>query len=405
MTAVTGAGDQNLTLSTAPDQTAVTVGVLRRTWMARGRRWFHYVTEAPLPNALPFLSARYAMRCAAWHGIGVDLYYDPAEASNVDRMLRTVRDALAFDTEHFGPYPYRQLRVAVVPYNYAFAAEAFPGVVVARESGPVGPEAPPPRAGALDPTYVLLAHKISHEWWGVQEDPANARGLNLNYRIPCAVLVVDAGEAALRRPGCVSVVAAVAERLSAGPAPCGHTGIAAGRRGRHRAGVHLLRQGCAGVLRPAGLPGRGPRERRVAAVPGRRPLQGPVVSDRGPVLGAAGHRGRAALAMLVDDLFRRIAVFDNRMVLVSATRLPDGRYRVSMRIHAAEYHANGRGAKVPARLAAPMEVGIFTEPADVALHHIPPLYLARVPLRAGGNTLTVTVAGKPRLPSLIRATS
>lgn len=108
---------------------------------------------------------------------------------------------------------------------------------------------------------------------------------------------------------------------------------------------------------------------------------------------------------LVDDLFRRIAVFDNRMVLVSATRLPDGRYRVSMRIHAAEYHANGRGAKVPARLAAPMEVGIFTEPADVALHHIPPLYLARVPLRAGGNTLTVTVAGKPRLPSLIRATS
>jgi hypothetical protein len=35
-------------IGTAADQTAITPGVLRRSWTENGRRYFHYVTEAPI---------------------------------------------------------------------------------------------------------------------------------------------------------------------------------------------------------------------------------------------------------------------------------------------------------------------------------------------------------------------
>lgn len=388
------------TLSTAPDQTAVTVGVLQRTWVADGRRWFHYVTAAPLPNALPFLSARYAVRRTAWQGIGIELYYDPAEAWNVDRMLRTVRDALAFDTEHFGPYPYRQLRVAVVPYNYALAAEAFPGVIVVRESGPAGPESQPPRAGALDPMYALLSHEISHQWWGVQEDPANVRGLNL---ITEGFAQYASLMLAKQRYGAQAVCPLLRQlqdsylqgrhRATTPESPLADVGdIAQGYIYYDKAALafytlqdYLGEATVNGVLRQFLADTR---------------FKGPPYPTADQFLALLDTAVGAQQRSLVDDLFRRITLFDNRMASASATKLPDGRYRVSMRIHAAEFHANGNGGKVPARLVVPIEVGVFARPVDAASHQESPLYLAKVPLRDGDNTLAVTVDGKPYVAAI-----
>lgn len=385
----------DITLSTAPNQTAVTVGALQRTWLAGGRRWFHYVSDAPLPNTLPFLSARYAVRRVAWQGIDIELYYDPAEAWNVDRMLRGVRDALAFDTRHFGPYPYRQLRIAVVPYNYAFAAETFPGVVVVRESGPAGPESQPPRVGALDPMYVLLGHEISHQWWGVQEDPANVRGLNL---ITESFAQYASLMLARQRYGAQALC------------PLLHQLQDSYLQGRHRAiapesslaGVGDVSQGYIyydkGALAFYALQdyvGEATVNRVLRQFLAATRFKGPPYPTADQFLGMLDAAVGPRWQPLVDDLFRRVTLFDNRMLRATATRLPDGRYRVTMRVHAAAYHADGKGRQTPAALVAPIEVGVFARPADAATQHEPPLYLARLPLHTGDDTLTVTVAGKP----------
>lgn len=385
----------DITLSTAPDQTAITVGALQRTWLADGRRWFHYVSGAPMPNALPFLSARYAVRHEEWRGIGIELYYDPGEAWNVDRLLGSVRDALAFDTQRFGPYPYRQLRVAVVPYNYAFAAETFPGVVVVRESGPVGPESQPPRTDAPDPMYVLLGHEISHQWWGVQEDPANVRGLNL----------ITEGFAQY-----ASLMLARQRYGAQALCPLLHQLQDSYLQGRHRAiapesslaGVGDVSQGYIyydkGALAFYALQdyvGEATVNRVLRQFLAATRFKGPPYPTADQFLGMLDAAVGPRWQPLVDDLFRRVTLFDNRMLRATATRLPDGRYRVVMRVHAAAYHADGKGRQTPTGLVVPLEVGVFAQPVNAAVQHEPPLYLAKLPLRTGDDTIAVTVAGKP----------
>ena len=57
-------------VGTDEDQTAVAPGALRRTWTEGGRRYFHYVTDAPIGNEYAVFSANYAVREEEWTGPG-----------------------------------------------------------------------------------------------------------------------------------------------------------------------------------------------------------------------------------------------------------------------------------------------------------------------------------------------
>jgi hypothetical protein len=75
-------------IGTDPAQIAVTSGALVREWRDKGRRYFHYRTEAPVRFGGAIFSAEYAVREAQWKAIPVRVYYHPTHDVNVDRMLR-----------------------------------------------------------------------------------------------------------------------------------------------------------------------------------------------------------------------------------------------------------------------------------------------------------------------------
>lgn len=385
----------DITLSTAKDQTAVTAGILQRSWVADERRYFHYVTQAPLQNVLPFVSARYAVRRANMDGTTVELYYDPAEAWNIDRMLGAVRDALAYDIQHFGPYPYHQLRIAVVPYNYEFAAETFPGLMVVRETGPVGPQAQPPRAGSIDPMSVVLGHETSHQWWVVQETPANMLGANLiteSFAQYSALMLAKQryGEAAMR--------------------PLLEFQLDAYLQGRHRAtapesplvsvgdasqGYIYYDKGALAFYALQDYLGEATVNRVLRQFLDATRFKGPPYPTSEQFLGmldaAAGPKWRS----LVDDLFRRITLFDDRMVSASAKKLADGKYQVMMRVHTAKYYADGKGTQTRAELDIPIEIGVFAQAKDGEEQDEKPLFLEKYPVKDGDSTIVAIVDGKP----------
>src|SRR5690606_27920001 len=53
---------------------------------------------------------------------------------------------------------------------------------------------------------------------------------------------------------------------------------------------------------------------------------------------------------LITDLFEKITFYDNRVVDATARRLADGRYEVTMRLHADKRYADGKGRETPAPL-------------------------------------------------------
>jgi len=100
-------------------------------------------------------------------------------------------------------------------------------------------------------------------------------------------------------------------------------------------------------------------------------------------------------APLVDDLFHRITLFDNRVIEATATRRTDGRYDVHLRVHAAKLYADGTGKETPAHIVMPIDIGVFARGADGTDSTEKVLYLAKHSLPDGDSTLTVTVDRKP----------
>ena len=115
--------DFEAVVGTGEDQIAVAPGILQRTWTERGRRYFHYVTDAPIGNEYSVFSARYALQEGEWRpptgsgqgDVAIQIFHHPKHKENLERMVRSVQASLNYYTEQFGPYPYRHIRIVEYP--------------------------------------------------------------------------------------------------------------------------------------------------------------------------------------------------------------------------------------------------------------------------------------------------
>jgi ABC-2 type transport system permease protein len=166
----------DVTISTAPDQLAVTPGRLVREWEQDGRRLFRYVTDTPVSFGVPFFSARYAVRDAEWRGMPLKVFYHATHDFNLDRIIAAMKRALEYNSTHFGPYPFHELRVVEFP-RYASFARAHPHTIAFGEGSAfitrIGSES------RVDRTFFVVAHETAHQWWGNALRPARMKGAGM----------------------------------------------------------------------------------------------------------------------------------------------------------------------------------------------------------------------------------
>jgi len=160
-------------VSTSSDQTALAPGRLDSAWSSGGRRYFRYVVDAPVPPVWGVLSARYAVRRVTHAGVAVEVWYDPAHASNVDRMLAAASRSLDVLGSRYGRYDRSTLRIAEVPLWSSFGGYAMPGLILFTENRGFLSDL---HSGDVDLVARRVAHEVSHQWWGLRLDPADASG-------------------------------------------------------------------------------------------------------------------------------------------------------------------------------------------------------------------------------------
>jgi ABC-2 type transport system permease protein len=97
---------------------------------------------------------------------------------------------------------------------------------------------------------------------------------------------------------------------------------------------------------------------------------------------------------LLDDLFWNITLFDNRITNATATKRPDGKYDVTMTVHAGKVYVDGTGKETDAPPNTPIEIGVFAAPKHAGMDG-KPLYLQKRLLPSGDSTITVTVDSLP----------
>jgi ABC-2 type transport system permease protein len=161
------------TVSTSPDQTAIAPGYLQREWTSNGRRYFQYKTTSPILAFWSYLSARYAVKRGDWHGIPIEIYYDPKHPYNVDRMIYAVQKSLDYFTKNFSPYQHKQVRIIEFP-RYAQFAQSFPNTIPFSES--IGFIADLRDKESIDYVFYVTAHEIAHQWWAHQVIGADTQG-------------------------------------------------------------------------------------------------------------------------------------------------------------------------------------------------------------------------------------
>ncbi|HEU4699542.1 MAG TPA: M1 family aminopeptidase [Gemmatimonadales bacterium] len=375
-------------IGTDARQIAVTPGALVREWRANGRRYFHYRIDEPTRYGGAVMSAEYAVREARWNGVALRVYYHPGHDVNVDRMLRSMRAALAYYGERFGPYPYRELSVVEYP-RYAPGARAHRAMISFSEGSAFLTRVD---SGDVDRPFFVAAHETAHQWWGGQVIPAKAAGASFVSEALAqysAMMVLEAtyGPEMARRFYDYNMDEYLRAR-----------GVYTNREVPlldvvDQRYVHYFKGAVAMYML---------RERLGAeAVDGalrrfREKYAGPEAPP--PTSRALYAELRAvtpdSLRPLLSDLFEHITLWSVRADSARAEPAGGGAWRVTLFVDASKARADSVGKQTPAAMDDLVEVGVFAGPRRSGSPG-EPLYLQPHRIRAGKQAIVLTVPRRP----------
>ncbi|HEX5715291.1 MAG TPA: M1 family aminopeptidase [Thermoanaerobaculia bacterium] len=371
-------------VGTDEDQVAVAPGRLRRTWTESGRRYFHYVTDAPICDDYAFFSADYSVHEGRWNDVSIQIYHHPDHAWNLDRMVRSIQASLSYHTKQFGPYPHGQIRLVEYPGD-AMTLHASPINISYQETFSLFN--PPDGPRALDFPFAVVGHEVAHQWWGNQVTPAYVEGApvlseSLAWYSSMMVMEKTYGPDHLRQLLRLMREAYLTPHARANVPLLRATDWLQGYRkgpfamyalreyiGEERVNVALRR-----LLRKHGS--------------GEPPL--PTSLDLYRELQAVTP---APLRYLLVDLFEANTYWELSAERVTARQAEAGSWQVTLDVQARKVVVDSVGVETEVPMDDLVEVGVFEAAEDGGLGD--PLYLRMHRVRSGKQQITVTVPEKP----------
>lgn len=372
-------------VSTSPDQIAIAPGTLDKEWMDKGRRYFHYRMDKPILNFYAFQSARYEVRHDRWQDVTIDVFYHPGHETNVERMIRGAQAGLEYGSRNYGPYQFSQLRIVEFP-RYGDYAQAFPGTIPLSESMGFIARIDDDSPKDIDYPFHVSAHETAHQWWGHQLAGAHARGstvLSESLSEYTALMAMKRayGPGKMRR-----FLRYNLDRYLMGRATERRKELPLAQN-ENQGYIHY-RKGALALYLLADLLGENTVNEALRNLLQEHAFKGAPY----PTVLALTERLRAVTppdkAYLIDDLFEHIVLYENRADSASVRRLPDGRYEVTIRAHAAKVRADGLGAETPVPLRDYIEFGVDDR-------HGNPLARERRLVDSASQTVSLVVSGRP----------
>jgi hypothetical protein len=162
------------TVSTTPDQIGIAPGYLEKEWVQDGRRYFQYKMDAPILNLYSIQSGEYSVRRDKWNNVNLEIYYHPGHEFDLDTMMESMKETLAYCSANYSPFQFHQLRIIEFP-GYGTFAESFANTIPYSESigfiTKVGDQ-----LGTVNMPFYVTAHETGHQWWGHQVMSAYVQG-------------------------------------------------------------------------------------------------------------------------------------------------------------------------------------------------------------------------------------
>ncbi|WP_201982233.1 ABC transporter permease/M1 family aminopeptidase [Hymenobacter rubidus] len=387
------------TVSTDPDQIAMTPGYLQKEWLQNGRRYFRYRMDQPMLPMISVLSARYQVHRESWQPpaggppVAIEIYHDPKHPYNVARMAEALRKALPYYTAAFGPYQYRQIRVLEFP-RYKSFAQSFPNTVPFSES-----------AGFIDDlrdkskpdlAFFITNHELAHQWWGHQVVGANVQGSSM--------LIESLAEYS-------AIMTAKHEFTPARMQQFMRRELDNYLRGRRQERkkeqplmlcenqpyIHYYKGGMVFYALQDYI-GEDKLNGALRAFLAKNRYQTRPYPNSADLLAYLHQATPDSLQYLLRDMFETITLYKNELKTATYTPRPDGKYDVSLTIKADKLRADSLGNEKSIPMADYLEVGVFgPDKSDGEAWDVrgKPLYLKKVKITTPETTLNFVVNEKP----------
>lgn len=386
----------DIRVTTDADQTPVAPGYRISDVIKGGRRTVRYRTDAPVLHFFSVQSARYAIRHETYKGVELEVYHDPQHPWNVERMIGSLKTGLDYYQANFSPYQFRQARILEFP-DYAAFAQAFANTMPYSEG--IGFVADNSKADKIDYVTYVTAHELAHQWWAHQiigADMQGATALSETLAQYSALIVMEKTYGAdgirkflkyeldryLRSRGGELVEELPLVRVENQPYIHYRKGSLVMYLLRDRLGEAKVNAALRRLLQQYAFQG--------APYPRSQDLVDALRAEAG---------ADPVAQQLITDLFEKITVYDLKTRTAAARKRPDGRYDVTLTVEAKKVYADGQGRETAVAIPAgeAFDLGVFTaEPGKPGFSSKDVLLFRTTPLRAGIQTLTVTVDKPPR---------
>lgn len=377
-------------VSTDPDQIALAPGYLQREWSEDGRRHFHYKMDAPMVNFAAWLSARWEVRRDSWDGIAIEVYHHPAHHWNVERMVEASKKSFEYFNREFTPYQFRQMRIIEFP-RYASFAQSFANTVPFSES--IGFIADLRDPEAIDYVFYVTAHEIAHQWWGHQVIGAGQQGStmlieSLSQYSALMVMEQEYGPQQMRRFLKYELDRYLAGRSSELIEELPLARVENQQYIHYRKGslvFYALKDAIGEQTLNAIL-------KRFLADKG---FQSAPYTNSADFLAYLREGTDPKHHPLIEELFEKIVFHDHRVKEAKAVKREDGKYVVTLDLHAAKFEADGKGKETPLALGHEVDIGVFARPPGGKESDETVLYLAKHRIDAESSTIEVVVDAEP----------
>ncbi|WP_363798307.1 M1 family aminopeptidase [Lysobacter firmicutimachus] len=382
--------DFSTTICTAPDQIALAPGYLQREFTRDGRRCFSYAMDRPMLNFYAFLSARWKVKNGEYKGIPIEIYYDPKHPYNVDRMIEAVQKSLAYYEANFSPYQHKQVRIIEFP-GYSSFAQSFANTIPYSES--IGFIADLRDREAIDYVFYVTAHEVAHQWWGHQLIGANMQGSamlmeSLSQYSALMVMEKEYGRAKMRRFLKYELDRYLSNRGSEATEELPLYRV-------EEQNYIFYAKGSLVFYRLREEIGEEALNRALHKYLKQNAYQQPPYTTSAELLAFIRAEARPDQQGLITDLFEKISFYDNRVQMAVSKKRTDGKYDVTLNLHAAKVYVDGKGKESAGKLDDWVEIGVFARGPSGGESDEKVLYLQRHRITTTSPIVTVTVNGMP----------
>ena len=342
-------------LTTSADQTPIAPGARVSDTTMNGRRTAHFISTAPILNFFSIQSADYRLADVRHNGIRTSVFYHAGHDWNVLKMLRAMGLALDYYRANFGPYQFNYARIIEFP-GYESFAQAFAGTMPYSES--IGFNAKTDDPEKIDFTTYVVSHEMAHQYWAHQVIGADMQGgtmLSETLAQYSALMVMKKmyGPDKIRRflkyeldNYLRSRQGEVVEEVPL-------------ERVENQAYIHYRKGALVMYLLQQRL-GEAAVNRALARFDSEWRFKGPPYPRSIDLVQEFRKEAKTPQEQqLITDLFEKITLYDLK-VADATTKKDAAGWTTVITVKAEKYYANGKGAETKAKLAEPIEIGLFT---------------------------------------------